>query len=718
MGWTNSVLKYDHSVHLEAGKRVRFREKMNFDSTVPSPEIYNMKDMHTRIRAARLNPDGLSVHVEHEDRAGAEVRDVQLTIIELVDSAEDSACGGWASAGTEVDPHWLIISMDGAGLAATYSGVRVVLFAGSVRRMNQSLHGIFNIAEYHAGSHAEDHAVLMARCSFLRPQLCQTYVDGYVTRKNGTRIYVKFMLSADKQGLFHIMGSKNMNYDAFGAQCDCKDSHDDMYNLTFPPLTHFDHLTFAKRVGRAHVPMHEATEQLEPADYTVDCDVCGKFTKAQHLKACAAYDALDDGARALFDDKHARAHFGQNIGQEPVLPYNDSCSDVLHMYLNVMKAAYATVFHRPFQIAKHNYSPEVTKLMSDLRDKMNERMDVDFDDKHFGGEGTFSLHGDQVKVFMRGGKSGRLIPDLLTIIEPYFALLESDGKFVASAAAPAAPAVPKAVPKGGGRGKKKGAMRGGGAGCRGAGRGATRGKGTAAGRPRTHSARVVHQVVQPEDSDDELDDDETPEEVAQRVAPVLTYKAKVLGMFLATSAHWMFIHSVNSRDAKDIWRAEREELARRAYNIGCEVVRAVVAVCGDEQRQTYLHDMAYGMQKLFLILGKPYLGATEGNEHAHQEMKKDFKTMCCHSNSRAGSMLQLMELSHLRRQVFRTGAQFAPRTIQSQAVLGMDLGVKQGPRKRKQADLAISRQDKLLEGVLECELVPSEPFSALNVPLK
>ena len=191
---------------------------------------------------------------------------------------------------------------------------------------------------------------------------------------------------------------------------------------------------------------------------------------------------------------------------------------------------------------------------------------------------------------------------------------------------------------------------------------------------------------------------------------MLTYKAKVLGMFLATSAHWMFIHSVNSRDAKDIWRAEREELARRAYNIGCEVVRAVVAVCGDEQRQTYLHDMAYGMQKLFLILGKPYLGATEGNEHAHQEMKKDFKTMCCHSNSRAGSMLQLMELSHLRRQVFRTGAQFAPRTIQSQAVLGMDLGVKQGPRKRKQADLAISRQDKLLEGVLECELVPSEPF--------
>lgn len=247
-------------------------------------------------------------------------------------------------------------------------------------------------------------------------------------------------------------------------------------------------------------------------------------------------------------------------------------------------------------------------------------------------------------------------------------------------------------------------MRGRGAGRRGAGRGVTAGKGTARGRGVAHAARVVHQVAQPDCSDGELDDDETAADAAQRVPPVLTYKAKALGMFLALSAHWMFTHSVNDRDAKDIWRAEREELAGRAYNIGCEVVRAVVAVCGDEARQTYLHDMAYGMQKLFLILGKPYLGATEGNEHAHQEMKKDFKTMCCHSNTRAGSMLQLMELSHLRRQVFRSGAQFAPRSMQSQANLGMDLGVKQGSRKRKQADFAIQMQDTVLKALLEpCE---------------
>ena len=51
-------------------------------------------------------------------------------------------------------------------------------------------------------------------------------------------------------------------------------------------------------------------------------------------------------------------------------------------------------------------------------------MKQDFDDKKFGGEGVFSLIGDQVKIFMRGGHNHRLVPDLLAIAEPYFELAE------------------------------------------------------------------------------------------------------------------------------------------------------------------------------------------------------------------------------------------------------------------------------------------------------
>ena len=207
-------------------------------------------------------------------------------------------------------------------------------------------------------------------------------------------------------------------------------------------------------------------------------------------------------------------------------------------------------------------------------------------------------------------------------------------------------------------------------------------------------------VQQPVSSDDETAEPSgaaVPQPTLPQVEP--TYREKVVTMFLALSAHWMFTHSVNHRDACDIKRPEREQLARTAYDMGCDVVQAVCAVCGDEARQTYLHDVAYGMQKLFLILGKPYLGATEGNEAAHQEMKKDFHMMCSHSNKRAGSMLQLMRLHHLRKEVFTRHVRFAPPTRESEAGLGMDLGLKPSKRAKKDSDASIPLADAHLKTV-------------------
>eukprot|EP00966_Prymnesium_polylepis_P333185 7388655-Prymnesium_polylepis.1 len=71
---------------------------------------------------------------------------------------------------------------------------------------------------------------------------------------------------------------------------------------------------------------------------------------------------------------------------------------------------------------------------------------------------------------------------------------------------------------------------------------------------------------------------------------------------MALSSHYVFAHSVNERTSSEISRVERAELARKAYDVGCDVVQAVVAVCGGHARQTYLHDIVYGLQKLFLIL--------------------------------------------------------------------------------------------------------------------
>ena len=169
-------------------------------------------------------------------------------------------------------------------------------------------------------------------------------------------------------------------------------------------------------------------------------------------------------------------------------------------------------------------------------------------------------------------------------------------------------------------------------------------------------------------------------------------------MFIALSTHYVFAHSVNARDASTIGSAERGDLAKQAYEKGSETVRAVLAVCGGDYRQTYLHDMVYGLQKLFLLLGKPYLGCTEGNESAHCEMKKDFHCMVCHSNKKYGNVLQGMRLHHLRKATFTMGSEFAPPTKESEAGLGMDLGVGASKRQRVHKDAAIGTHNAHMAG--------------------
>ena len=138
------------------------------------------------------------------------------------------------------------------------------------------------------------------------------------------------------------------------------------------------------------------------------------------------------------------------------------------------------------------------------------------------------------------------------------------------------------------------------------------------------------------------------------------------------------------------------------------MVQAVVDVCGTEARWTYLHDIVYGLQKLYLILGKPYLGATEGNEHAHQEMKKDFAMMCSHSNQSVGDVLQLMNRHYLRHRCFQQHGLYAPPTKESEGLMGRDVGAREGNRGKKRHDAAIPLAD--------AELALLQPGAAAKRP--
>ena len=86
MGWINSLFKFDHSQRDEEGRSLRCRELMCEDSCVRAPELFAPRRLR-ELEAAELCPScdsasevAGSVNVEHEDRAGAEVRDVQAAL--------------------------------------------------------------------------------------------------------------------------------------------------------------------------------------------------------------------------------------------------------------------------------------------------------------------------------------------------------------------------------------------------------------------------------------------------------------------------------------------------------------------------------------------------------------------------------------------------------------------------------------------------------------
>ena len=75
--------------------------------------------------------------------------------------------------------------------------------------------------------------------------------------------------------------------------------------------------------------------------------------------------------------------------------------------------------------------------------------------------------------------------------------------------------------------------------------------------------------------------------------------------------------------------AEREELADEAVALALDFQRTMIALIGTHRRRTYAHDFVYGMHQLYMLFAKPWHAATEGNEHAHQDMKKYFHGMAC-----------------------------------------------------------------------------------------
>ena len=266
--WIRDTWKWDWRAKDADGAPKKARRMLAPDSNVPLPEPFCIKMMR-QIEDQAVS--GTGGNVGHDDGKGAEVRDVDATLLRAFTGCDATTMGGMATAGTKDDPHWATVTLDCAGLTHDESGVRLALVCASVERMNQSAHGVHTIAFWQASSNAEHWSTVLARTKHVRPALCRLFRDGELLLPDGSGsgVFVKLLLTADKPALCHMLGRRSFAHDFFSPFCPCSERNGDLNNFTHDPLTHYDALTFQERCALALVAEWEALGEPEPTAWTI-----------------------------------------------------------------------------------------------------------------------------------------------------------------------------------------------------------------------------------------------------------------------------------------------------------------------------------------------------------------------------------------------------------------------------------------------------------------
>lgn len=133
---------------------------------------------------------------------------------------------------------------------------------------------------------------------------------------------------------------------------------------------------------------------------------------------------------------------------------------------------------------------------------------------------------------------------------------------------------------------------------------------------------------------------------------------------------------------------ERSKRGDTAVELAINMQRAMLALIGTHRRRTYAHDLVYGIHQLYMLFGKPWNAATEGNEHAHQDMKKYFHDLACHNPKHPkSSCYQVLRLTLVKRQLLQTKSNLLPNSnyaaMRANRVLQEDAARKPGKKRGK-----------------------------------
>mgnify|MGYP007078115714 CR=1 FL=1 len=177
-------------------------------------------------------------------------------------------------------------------------------------------------------------------------------------------------------------------------------------------------------------------------------------------------------------------------------------------------------------------------------------------------------------------------------------------------------------------------------------------------------------------------------EASGPAATDLSYAQRVGAAFIAFIHFVDFLRSDHNVPASELDSTTRSKRGDEAVVLAISMQRAMLALMGTHRRRTYAHDLVYGIHQLYMLFGKLWNAATEGNEHAHQDMKKFFHDLTCHNpKAPKSSCFQVLRLTLVKRQLLQTKSDLLPQSnyaaMRANRVLQEDAEKRSGKKRGK-----------------------------------
>ena len=562
--------------------------------------------------------------------------------------AQKHASGELVSSGTRDDPHIIMWAGDGFMARKKTKWVQLSAIVMSTTSLNQSPNDARFVLNYRGG---EDVDVLLIRLEDLRPTMQRLAREGklgdtHSELPEGVGGWMEFALGGDKPWLMTVLGRRNMNHTFFSPCCKCTRENITCMSCDGGQEAHYA-FDADDSCRRSHVCPNMWIRGGGFVPFVCPEPGCGKrFDRLADVEAEEELVlSMEPQEHLRFTDNFSHAHSGEHWNVGVLLPAKYVFCDPLHLFLNLFNVAFdesIDFFLQHEYVSSENKSliAECDAAAADVNLLLSRANIV----ARFGTSERRCFCGNDLRALMQ---HETVLPEILERVRPLYERMEpfSFAADAAKARESFRKAEERLIREGegewGGKKKKAAAVD-------------ADDFNTTAGISRAVAKRVAKQqaaVAKAAAAQQTFQERFDAHVLAMQQAVEGNYKWRVINMLNGLVQLYEYVHQkkwlsdalasdaeASDADAVTLGRGPHVVEAVRVRKLGLmersrEVAVDIVSAVGDARQQTYLHDLVYGVHRVFDVALHPLHAGMQGVEHVNKQMKLILVSQCTAANN-------------------------------------------------------------------------------------